>query len=335
MNTPHLPPPALLMQLITGRWITHMVATAAELGVADRLTGGPQTVAQLATTTGASEDGLNRLLRGLTVVGVFDQVAPGVYANSPLSDCLREDHPASLRGMARMVACPGTVTGWLKLTDAVRTGSCAFRTAHGMGVFDYFQAEPEEGEVFHQAMTSFSKLTVPLLLEAYDFNGFGEVVDLGGGHGYFLRSLLAQAASPQAILFDLPEVLATAPQDDAGGRLRLHPGSFFEAVPQGAEAYFMKHILHDWSDAHCLSILRNIRRSMDPKGRVLVADQILPEGPEPHFAKVLDLEMLAMTDGGRERTETEFRALFRQADLELLGVHPTPGPVSLLVAGAV
>lgn len=332
MQSTQLPPTVQLMQLITGRWITHMIASAADLGLADHLGQGPRTATELAAAAGATEDGVNRLLRGLTAVGVFEQAAPGTYRNSALSECLREDHPQSCRGMARMVACAGTVQGWLQLTEAVRTGGNAFRKAHGKGVFDYFEAAPEEGVIFHQAMTSFSRSSVPLLLDAYDFSRFREVVDLGGGHGFFLRSLLAACPGPRAVLVDLPEVLATAPQDDAEGRLRQEAGSFFDAVPAGADAYFMKHILHDWSDDHCLRILGHVRRAMDPQGRVLVADQVLPEGPEPHFAKVLDLEMLAMTDGGRERSEEEFRTLFRRAGLDLLKVHPTPGPVSLLEA---
>lgn len=335
MDAHALPPQAQLMQFITGRWVTHMIAVAAELGLADQLAMGPRTAAQLASAAGASEDGVLRLLRGLAAVGVFEQTAPGTFANSPMSECLRRDSPVSLRDMARMVAMRGPVMGWLELEHAVRTGDCAFRKAHGTGAFDYLREHPEEGEIFHGAMTSFSRSTVPALLDAFDFGAFREVADIGGGHGLFLRSLLAKCPGPQGLLFDLPEVLATAPADDAGGRLRAVGGSFFESVPGGADAYFMKHILHDWSDAHCATILGLIRKAMDPKGRVLVAEMVLPAGPEPHLGKILDLEMLAVTDGGRERTEADFAALFAKASLRLVKVHPTPTPVSLLEAEAV
>ncbi|HJW08031.1 MAG TPA: methyltransferase [Holophagaceae bacterium] len=324
------PPSALLLQLIAGRWITHMIAVAAELGLADQLGEGPRSAADLARTVGASTDGIHRLMRGLCSVGVFDQTAPDYFANNALSDCLRQDSPHSLRDMARMVAMRGPVTGWLQLEHSVRHGGSAFLKEHGEYPFDYFRSHPEEGRLFHGAMTALSRTAVPALLGAYDFGRFREVADLGGGHGFFLRSLLAAFPGPKAVLFDLPEVLETAPEDDVVGRLRFQGGSFFEEVPRGCDAYFMKHILHDWSDDHCALILSRIRELMSPVGRLLVAELVLPEDATPHFGKLLDIEMLALTGGGRERTAAEFATLFARGGFRLVQVHPTASPICLL-----
>jgi hypothetical protein len=199
--------------------------------------------------------------------------------------------------------------------------------------FDYFQSHPEEGEIFNDAMTSLSRMAAPAIAEAYDFGRFGKLVDVAGGHGLLLTTVLRRYPALHGILFDLPEVVA-----GAGGAIRaagvedrceIAAGDFFRAVPEGADAYMLKSIIHDWDDERAAAILRTCRRAMAPGGRVLVVEMLVPPGNEPGFSKLLDLEMLAIP-GGRERNAEEFRDLFAAAGFELTAVAPTRSPMCVI-----
>ena len=180
-------------------------------------------------------------------------------------------------------------------------------------------------------MTSFSSVTSQAVAESYDFSRFKRIIDIGGGHGLLLRTLLEKAPQAQGIVADLPGVVDGV-SDTLGGRIECVGGDFFEGVPAGGDCYTLKHIVHDWSDEHWRTLLGNIAQVMDPAGQVLVVELVMPETQEPHPAKFMDVNMLAMTEGGGERSESEFAQLFESAGLTLRAVHPTKSPVSIVEA---
>jgi hypothetical protein len=337
-------PPALsasdqLKQLVGGAWVTQMIHVAAELGVADQLACGERPVQELAEACGAGEDGLFRLLRGLASMGIFEETAPRRFALTPLAELLRSDHPQSLRQFARLVGDEHYL-GWADLLHSVRSGEGAFRHRYGMSVFEWYQQNPRRGAIFDGAMGDHSRAQIEALLASYDFSGINHLVDVGGGQGLLLQKVLAAYPDLRGTVFDQPQVVApvavppmAVPQELAG-RLVLQGGDFFAAVPAGADAYLLKHIIHDWGDEDCLRILGQIRAVMAPGARVLVVEQVISPGNAPFPGKLLDLNMLVMTEGGRERTPSEYASLLAKAGLSLQRIVPTPSPVSVVEAVA-
>jgi hypothetical protein len=221
-------------------------------------------------------------------------------------------------------------------TDTVRTGQDGITKAFGKNVFELFSESPEEAEVFNKSMTAFSSVVVDPIVAAYDFNWINRMADIGGGHGYLLASILKSNPQMRGVVYDLPEVVFGGARSShfngCEGRVEFEAGSFFERAPSGCDAYIMKFILHDWSDEHCRKILSLIREQLPPHGRILVCEQVLDPAPTPTPAKLLDIEMLAMTVGGKERTATEFSDLFASAGLRLVRIVETGSPVCVLEA---
>lgn len=180
-------------------------------------------------------------------------------------------------------------------------------------------------------MTSYSAVTSGAIAAGYDFRSFNCIVDVGGDHGALLRTVLDRAPKARGIVVDLPDVVKGV-TDTLGGRIECIGSDFFERVPSGGDCYILKHIIHDWGDEHCRKLLGNVGAAMKPDGKVLVCDMVMPETSGPHPAKFNDLNMLAMTEGGCERTETEFADLFESSGLRLTRVVPTPTPVSVVEA---
>jgi hypothetical protein len=283
---------------------------------------------------GADRRALHRIMRLLVSMGIFAEPDPGTFALNEVADLLRSDHPQSMRDMATMITSESHWQPWGRLSDAVRSGESAVQHAFGIDLFSWFQHEDneEEWEVFNAAMTSYSSMTSRAIAEGYDFSGCTRICDLGGGHGYLLKEILATVPQATGVLFDLPGVVEGADEADLGDRIERVGGDFFEAVPSGADCYTLKHIIHDWSDEHCRVLLGNIAGAMDPSGRVLVVELVMPDTPEPHPAKFMDINMLAMTEGGTERTEAEFATLLESAGLKLEAIHPTESPVCVIEA---
>ena len=330
-DAPQLQPQEHLFQAMFGFMVTKCLSAVAFHNVADALKGGPLYYTALAEATGTDRRALHRIMRMLSGVGIFNEVEPGTFALTPVSDLLRNDHPQSMRGMAVMLTSPSHWLPWGRMEDTLRTGDSGPQHAFGTDIFTWFQHEDNRGQwqVFNAAMTSFSSGTSHAIAASYDFTGVRHLVDIGGGHGYFLKTLLAQAPGATGTLFDLPGVVAGAPADD---RITVASGDFFTAVPAGGDCYTLKHIIHDWSDDHCRRILASIAAAMTGDGRVLVCEAVMPEVPGPHPAKFMDVNMLAMTEGGCERTGKEFAALFASAGLKLKAIHPTPSPISIVEA---
>ena len=333
MDTAQIPAPARVMELTTGAWITQAVSVAASLGVADVLASGSRPVDEIASAVGADAPSLHRVLRALADVDVFRELDRERFALTETGELLRSDVPGSVRGWAVMASAPFHVDAWTGLLESVRTGEPAFELVHGQLGFDYLRDHPDDGAVLHAGMTSISSLHVAPVVTAYDFSGVGTVVDVGGGHGTLLAAVLTADPRLQGVLYELPEVVAGAGQllaeAGVGNRCTCVAGDFFESVPAGGDAYLLSNIIHDRDDARALRILTNCRAALNDGGRVLLAEAVLPEGPQPSRAKLIDMAMLVMGPG-RQRSESEYRDLFQRAGLRRSGIDPS-GPVFSVV----
>lgn len=329
-----LSPAEKLMQVCFGYILTRSVTAIAELGVPDILATGPQSIDQLAEKTGTNREFLHRVMRTLVSGGVIDEPTPETYALTPVSDLLRRDHPESMRELAIIFTSKSHWHPLGRLSDAIRSGKSAVSHAFGMEMWDWFQ-RPEnrdEWDLFNASMTSFSSSTSVAVAKSYDFSSYTRIVDVGGGHGFLLRTVLSKAPSAQGVLCDLPDVIAGANRGELGDRIECVGADFFEKVPEDGDCYLLKHIIHDWDDARCSQLLANIARVMASDGRVLIVDMVVPNERIPHPSYFLDITMLAQTIGGRERTEQEFSDLLASAGLKLEAIHPTPSPVSVVEA---
>ena len=333
------PDPAViehLFQLGTGYMVSAALGVATQLGIPEQLADGPRSSADLAKATGANEDALYRVLRALAMVGVFAETAPRTFALTPASNLLRPGVPGSIHDLTLWLCDSFHFRIYAETMHSVKTGETVGEKVVGMPVFEYFEREPEISARFNNAMTNFSASVVPAVLPAYDFSGIDVLVDIAGGHGMILASILKQYPKMRGILFDLEHVIAGATAFDALGvrdRVQTMSGDFFKAVPAGGDAYIMKHIIHDWDDERASVILKNIRKALDgkPHGKVILLEAVIKPGNDPDLGKLIDLEMLLLP-GGRERTETEFAALFNRSGFELTRVIPTQSPVSVVEA---
>jgi hypothetical protein len=330
MTTP--PPAERLRELLAGYWVSQALSAAAELGLADLLAGGPRAAADLAADAAADADAVRRLLRALASVGVFAEDGGGRFALTPTADLLRAGVPGSQRDAARMRG-GWQYRAWGELLACVRSGRPAFERLFGAPVFHYLAARPAEAAVFDGAMVGVHGRETDAMLAAYDFAGVGTLADVGGGNGSLLTAVLRRYPGMRGVLFDLPGVAARAAEEvrraGLADRCRAVGGSFLDAVPEGADAYLLRHVLHDWDDGRAAAVLRNVRAALPPGGRVLVVETVIPPGNGPSFGKLLDLNMLVLF-GGRERTEAEFRRLFAAAGLEVTGVVPTAAGVDVV-----
>jgi ubiquinone/menaquinone biosynthesis C-methylase UbiE len=327
------PPPHLqMLDLITGYWVSQSVHVAAVLGVADHLIDGPKTSAELATATGAHASSLYRLLRALASVGIFTLEGHDRFRLTPLSECLLSDRPGSQRALAIMNG-EEHFRAWGDLLYSVQTGKPAFDHVYGKPVFDYIAGNPRAAAIFDDAMTGVHGAETAAMVDAFDFSRFGTVIDVGGGNGSVITAILQRYPAVRGILYDRPHVVERArPRLDAAGvsaRCQTVSGDFFSSVPPGADAYLMRHIIHDWDDDKSLTILRNCRKVMTPAARLLLIETVIPPGNEPCFAKFLDLTMLAIP-GGLERTEAQYRTLFASAGFRLERIVPTKADVSVI-----
>lgn len=336
-----VPGPMTLLKLTSGGLIiSRGIYVAAELGLADLLRTGPRGVTELASATGMDEDALYRVLRALASIDVFAETAPRVFRATPLSDYLRSDVPGSMRAWVRYQGAAWHHALWGVTLDVVRTGRSASERVHGLAFFDWLAAHPDAEQHFNEAMTNLSTLANPAIAAAYDFSAVGRLVDVAGGHGSLLVTILAVNPHLHGTLFDLPSVIAGAREEPAlqapaiAGRITLAEGSFFDWIPEGGDAYLLKWILHDWQDAEARRILETCRRAMAPGARLLLVEMVIPPGNHPFVGKFLDLAMLTVV-GGRERTKTEYEHLLVASGFRLARVLPTAQPYSIVEGLAV
>jgi hypothetical protein len=327
-------PPASqqLNQLICGYWYSQCVYVAAKLGIADILANGPQPVEELAKQTGTHQQSLFRLLRALASLGVFAEEPGQQFRLTPPAELLRRDVPGSQWAMAVMMG-EEHFRAWSELLYSVRTGKIAFEKIFGRPVFEFLSQNPEQAAIFDKAMVGVHGRETAAMTDAYDFSPFASIVDIGGGNGSTLTGILKRHPKLHGTLFDLPGVIQRAGAAVAAAglsdRIHLVAGDFFESVPGGADAYVLRHIIHDWEEEKALRILSNVRRAIGEDGRLLVVESVIPAGNDPFFGKLLDLTMLVIP-GSQERTEEEYRNLFGKAGFRLARIVPTTTEVSLI-----
>ena len=339
MNQPvnETPVPAQILQVIMNFWGSRAVYVFARLGIPDLLKSGPKTAEELASATKMHAPSLYRVLRALSSIGFVRATADGRFAQTPLSEVLVTDAPGSLRWFTISELGQEHYPAWGNLMHSVKTGEIAFDNFFGVDIWKYFEQNPEDGAVFNNSMSGVTSAINEEIRSLYDFSSFRTVVDIGGGHGALITSILQANPKVKGILFDAPPVIEGARSKiDAAGladRCETVAGDFFKSVPAGGDAYFMKWIIHDWNDERAITILKNIRNQMQPNGKVIIVDAVVPENNEPDFSKFFDLNMLVMT-GGKERTEKEFAQLLNAAGFKLLRVIPMKVPTSIIEAEA-
>jgi hypothetical protein len=330
---PQQPPAhAGIFQLLNGGYIAGALACLAQLGIPDLVEHGPKSADDLARAIGANPSALYRLMRATACVGVLSEGADGKFSETPMSGVLRTNANPSLRGFASVSARDWHARGWSHLEYCVRTGKQALDKIYGANIFDYFVQHPEEAQVFNQAMTDLSMLDSPAVADAYSFRDIHSIVDIAGGHGLLLATILARNPQMKGTLYEVPHVVEGAkngPLKPVLDRCTLASGDMFSSVPAGADAYIMKHIIHDWPDDVCIKILKACRKAVNPGGKLLVVDSVIQPNNDFHPGKFLDLQMLIFPSGC-ERTEKQFGDLFVAAGWQLRRIIPTAASDSIV-----
>lgn len=329
------PPHAQLIQMCLGYWVSRIVHAAVELGLADHLAAGPQDAQTLAGLTRTHAPSLHRLMRTLAGLGILTEDASHRFSLTPLGEAMKTGAPGSARATILTLAGNPISQAWDNLLYSLQTGKPGFDKAHGAPIFDWLAAHPQDASLFGETMIGFHGAEPAAVAAAYDFSKLGTVIDVGGGTGNLLTTILAAQKGPRGILFDLPHVVpeASALIQKRGltDRVTIQSGSFFDSVPKGGDAYLLSHIIHDWSEEQCITILNHCRNAMKPGGRILIIEMVLPTGDTPHPGKMLDIMML-VGPGGQERTVDEYHALLGKVGLRIARVVPTASAVSIVEA---
>ena len=329
-----MPPPVALMQMITGFMISRLIYVAAKLGIADLLKDSPKSIDELANATETDARTLYRTLRALASVGIFAEVEQSQrFTLTPLAQLLQTGIPGSLSTMAIYM---GDNHHWQTYGDilySVKTGKTAFEHTYGMAVYKYLPQNTEWAKLFNDAMTSLTASELFAIPDSYDFSPIGKIVDVGGGHGSLIASILKANPKMRGVLFEVPPVIEGAKHlIEAQGlaeRCELVAGNAFESVPNGGDAYILKHVIHAFDDDRTVALLKNIHHAMPANGKLLVCEMVIPSGNESHFSKLADMEMLLFS-GGFERTEAEYRRLFDKAGFRLTKIFRTSSSVSVI-----
>jgi hypothetical protein len=334
-NTSQVPPHAQVIQMATAYWVSRALYVSAELGIADLVKDEAQDAQALAAATGTYPPALRRVLRALASVGLFRSDTQGRFSLTPLGSALRSDAPGAAR--STVIALSGAFfwESWGEVLHSVRTGETGIQKALGVSEYEYLAEHPEVASHFNAAMIGYHGQEPAAIVEAYDFAGSGTVVDLGGGSGNLLGTILAANPSLQGVLFERPQVIPEAEHSlEAAGvveRCEFVAGDFLEAVPDGGDVYIVSHCIHNWDEPSCVRILTNCRRAMSPRGRLLIVEAVLGAGDAPDPAKILDLAMLVVP-GGEERSQDEYRILLEKSGFRLTRVIPTRTSTSIIEA---
>jgi hypothetical protein len=331
---------AAVMDDIVGQMKSEAIRLAVQIHLPDLLKDGPRSVTELTQATGTQKTPLYRLLYALACCGYFEEVEPEVFAQTAYSSVLRTDVARSLAGFALMHGEKWQVQPWREALWTLQTGKPAFGRLFEKDIWRYFaEDDPAAGERFNHAMRSMSRQTDPAIAHSYDFSSAQTIVDVGGGQGSLLETILQTYPTVKGILFDQPSVIAMVEQgplaDRFPDRLSLVSGNFFETVPTGGDIYLLKQIMQDWDASECVKILSQCRKAMQEGGRVLVAEEIIVPGKKiPPMAALIDLQLQFIVPSAK-RSEAEHRSLFAASGLRLNRVWSTPSAYSLLEAIAV
>ncbi len=310
-------PATAFMRRLGGKWIVQALATAAELGLAEALEQ-PKDLHTLATELGCDSGALLRLLMVLGGEGLVEQLPDGRHVLTSLGTPMRRD---ALGTLAMFVGSPSQWTPWLALTHAVRTGNSAFEQVYGQPLFEYLEHHPAEARLYDSAVDAYTTRQAHVLAGLDVLDGVTSLVDVGGGRGTLLMELLRLRPTLRGILVDRPHVVEAARgrflEAGLADRCELVGGDFFESVPTAADAYILKHVVHNWDDERATSLLRRCADALAPGGRVFVVEGLLLPGNRPDATRLFDLEMLVLTGGGKERSKPEMRRLLARAGLRL------------------
>jgi len=310
-----LDPAERVWRLITSNWMSQAIYVAAELRIADLLSSSSMTSEELAGATGAHAPSLHRLLRALTTIEICRERADGAFELTPMGSLLRSDSPESLRSWA-LYSGGYQWPIWCHLLDSVKTGESARKLVTGNKLFEHLERDPAVAAIFNQAMVELTRLFSQGVVRAYDFSHMKRIVDIGGGYGELLATILQANPGTHGVLFDLPHAIEEGRRHMAEvgleERCEIVAGSFFETVPGQGDGYLLSRVIHDWNDRRSKVILENCRRAITDDGKLLLVERVMPERLEAsadHQAIARsDLNML-IGPGGQERTEAEFRAL--------------------------
>lgn len=325
-----------LLRMTDGLIIHQTLYAAAKLGIADLLKDGPSCTAELAATLQVNDDALYRILRFLSGQGVFRETAPRRFTNSALSEWLRTDVPGSVRSILIFRGSPGYFSHFGDLLCSIETGAPTREKALGMNGFEHLRRNPEEGRIFDDAMTEVSMVWAPSIAAAYDFGKWGSLMDIGGGNGMLLATIMKAHPELRGVLADEPQVLERARQrafwsGNLIGRVQFEPMDFFQAVSPGCRAYLMKNIIHDWDDERARRILLNCRQAVPDDGVLLLVEYCLGDENMPALGKTIDVVMLTIT-GGKERTVSEHRDLLASAGFWINQTIPLSNDAMILEA---
>jgi hypothetical protein len=324
-----------LLQMINSYRMTQLIYVSAKLGIADLLKDGPRHSDELAKLVGADQRSLYRLLRALASVGIFSEIQPDYFTLTPCGELLRTDIQGSMRAVALMNGEPWTWRTWESFLDTIKTGDPQFARVFGSSFYEYLEHQEDAKDIFDSAMTNFSELQDSTLVTGYDFSSIRCLVDIGGGRGKLITSILTANPNLKGILFDLPRVIQDAKQYIAATglteRCQLIGGSFLDSIPRGGDTYLLKSTIHMFENEPAIKILKNCREVMPINGKLLLLEMVIPPKDEPSVSKILDLQMLIQI-GGCERTKEEYQALLEAAGFQLNRIVSTHSPMSIIEA---
>jgi hypothetical protein len=334
---PGLPPQQIVLQAGLSYIVSACLQVFVKLALPDRMAHGPLSVSTLAQQAGVSASHLSRVLRVMEISGMVQRTESSMFILTAAGMLLRSDAEGSLAAPMEWLTDPLHLRAYSELTGTVSSGGITFDRIYGEPLFQWIsRAEnQQEASLFNDAMTGISNMCVPAFLKAYDFGAFHKMVDVGGGHGAVLRTVLKEYPALHGVVAEMPSVVSETrlaiDSDGLSGRCEAVECDFFQSVPAGGDAYFMKHIIHDWEDSAATRLLRNIRQVIPSSGKLILAECVLDDGTAPHPGKLLDIEMMVFV-GGKERTEEEFRTLLASGGFRLDRILPTESPLSLLEA---
>jgi hypothetical protein len=335
MDTAFMPSSVAVFEKAQEIWIAKALGVACELNLADILRSGPKKIQDIAAITNTHSQSLYRLMRALSGEGIFKELPGRIFMNTKLSEALTNE-PGSMKFMIQhqMNETNWNIIG--KLNYSIKTGENAAQQVLGTNIFDHLSKNPGKNELYNKAMTNTSDLSSTAILSAYSFQNLKKIVDIGGGEGHLLASILLKHKKAEGILFDFEHVVATASntfeRTGTANRVQIMGGNFFVTIPAGGDAYIMKNILHAFDDPTCTGLLKNICKAMNPGAKLLVIETVISENNKPEFGKLFDLQMLLGTDGGKERTRPEFDDILMQSGFKLKRVVQTVSPFSIVEA---
>jgi hypothetical protein len=333
-QTNELPPPARMLQMITGHWISQTVAALARLAIPDAVADLQLSSSEIAAKCGTHADATYRLLRAAAGLGLFVEVEPDVFKLTPVGATLRANISGSMRDFAIAETDQGHWLAWGKLTDSVKTGERGAPKALGKELFEWYQEHPQDAAAFGGAMTSLASMVAGEVAASCDFSKAKTVVDIGGSHGTLLAAVLRNHSQLSGIVFDLPGVAERARivlfAEGLASRAEVVAGDFFVDVPKG-DIYLLKQVLHDWNDEQCRIILSLCSKRMTSSGRVCIVEMVIPDDNSPSMASMMDLNMLVMLPG-RERSLKEYRSLLESVGLQFERLLTTHSPFQIIEA---